>query len=421
MTTLDITWHGSFSRKAKHFLEKKIRISTEYYLRYAPQAPAEISYRCFATNSGSDKHRAIKLARGGCNVGVNPVGVAVIVRAEGTQGVLALMTAKGWTDQELVSLIENGPYLRPRATDKVVVDDVREIPSESVSPTPSGFVEGVVSEVKPEVTVPVKTLTRAAVRMRTSAYEKLVKAEVPEDEISRLKETLASIVSREVSEAGLCEVPNTLQVPVRKITEAILDHMKLPYNAAGNYRGTIANFYATRISLFALKNGDGPSVDDEAIYSDWFFDCHAVLDFVGGKNQLEALTRHRELEVSDRKAREAAPRAAPPPAAEVEDAIRKGFLPEESLIFMVLRTLEGKQEAKAELQLARQNLTAQEGIVAELRAKLEAAELQQILAEDLVKAAEAKVASFVLSPDVLSQVFAAKNRLDQLVKDLSSM
>lgn len=425
MTAISFDWQGSFSRKAKRILERKMQRSTEYFFRYAPAVPAEILYRCFETNPGSDLVRAIKLSNGGSGVRLSPVGVRVIVRAEGTQGVLAQMIVRGWTDQELAFLIENGPYMRTRVADKPmkVSHETPSVPLESEAlhqNPPSSEVEVLAEDPLPAL-APVKVLNRTTVRMKTSAYEKLVKAGVAEDEINRLKETLASIISREVREARLCEVPNTLQVPVRKITEAIMDHMKLPYNAAGNYRGTIANFYATRIALFALKNSDGPSVDDEAIYTDWFFDCHAVLDFVGGQNKLEALTIHRESEVSDRKAREATPKVAAPPAVEVEAAIKKGFLPDESLFFMVLRTLEGRQEAAAELKLARENQSAQQGIVAELRAKLELAEQQMVVAADLVLQAEAKVTSFALSKEVLAQVFAARDRLDQLVSDLGCM
>jgi hypothetical protein len=216
---------------------------------------------------------------------------------------------------------------------------------------------------------------------------------------------------------GEGEIPNLLQVSVNDITDAILEHMKLPKNGANNYRGTIANFYSTRIALFALKWED--SIDPEARYEDWLVDVLLVLDFVGGRNNLSALTRDREQEIRERLAVERMVEENPPPTAEsVEVAAVGGFVADAALLDLAMQSREGRLLAEEALQAARQNAESLAAEVVRIEAQLAAARQTHSGSLAMVAEAEEGLKKFVLTPKTVSIIRNAKTRLDALVADL---
>jgi hypothetical protein len=191
--------------------------------------------------------------------------------------------------------------------------------------------------------------------------------------------------------------------------------MGLPMNSTGTYRGIIGNFYQSRITLFALKWENSSSED--AQYTDWLFDCNIVLDFVGGKNNLAALTKARDAEVRERVAKEEAAEQNPPPKAD-EVAKAAGFLADASLLELAAQTLEGKRKAEEEAHLAETNAAKIWEEIGALEGKLEEARTAHRTASALLDAARARVSEYVLSPEAMSKIRAAKARIDALIEGL---
>lgn len=341
--------------------------------------------------------------------------VPVSVFLEGTQGLICLMGVQGLSSSELLKLIDGGPYkTKPKVEQEVLLEEVPKV----LSPT-EVFVSTVV-ETAPLDPVPpmvaVKTVGKVVQAPRITPQEILEHAGDSPEKINRLKATLATIISREVDLGKLSEVPNTLQVPVTRITQAIMEHMKLPSNPSGNYRGTIANFYASRINLFALKWNTSLVADDR--YDDWVFDCTLVLDFIGGADKLACLTREREQEVRQRLIEESTTREPPPVAAKVEAAVENGFLPDNSIFELAMRTLEGRRLAEAEVVRAEENMQSFQEIVDRLSAKLMTAQAELDEARVNLSLAKRRRDEFVFAPAVLEKVREAKARLDKLANDL---
>lgn len=250
-----------------------------------------------------------------------------------------------------------------------------------------------------------------------SPYERLVRAGFADEEIERLKETLASIVYREIGEGA---VPVAIQVPVTKITKAIIEHMKIPHNEAGNYRGKIGGFYSSRISLFGIKLDD--SLDPNDLYTDWLLDTVVILDFIGGTHSLAALTRKRETEVSEREKTEMEVSAPAPTADAVEELVEKvvaeedGWAASVAALDIAVKMHEGRIKAEERLAHAQENAEAQRTIVANLTEALSRARGDLNAAEALVVEAEQDVEQYVLRPDVAEKLRHMKERLLELAQ-----
>jgi hypothetical protein len=424
---LNIDWRG-ISPQGQKTLGKEVRTSLRDYFKYCDGSDGySIRIVAFSPERGGNAQQLLKVV--GPRKEFENYGdmVPVSIHTSGTQGLIALLAIAGLSREQVQHVLENGPYTRPKRNEVPADvptggdDGAVALPEEvatSVADTPQVVVPDEVSLPHGENPV---VVVSPPVLPRLTPREKLERVGLNEEELGRLRATLATILTREIrvqrqtGELGE-EDPNTLRVPVTRITEAILEHMKLPRNASGNYRGTIANFYVTRIALFALKSGERYVETD--VYDDWLFDCALTLDFVGGKDQLAHLTREREVEVAARIREEAKPKADPVPAAQVVAAVTGGRLPDESIFELAMRSLEGRRAAEEEVLRAQANVNALGCIVADLEAKLAQARQDMSDAEAKLRAAIAQREQFVIPAEILEKVRAAKARLDQLAKDL---
>jgi hypothetical protein len=390
-----------------------VRASLEGFFEYVPEEVGTIDFVILSAKRGSDPQRFIKVVSPLDEGRSRDSAVSVNVWTEGTQGALGLLSVEGYSAVQLEGLLERGPYnKKPRRPVEREAEEAEA--AEVVTPPVQKTV--VVTTPQPQAAAAQEETVAPTQTPRLTPLEKLQRAEVPPEEIDRLKETLSAIVHVEVARQGFAEVPSTLRVSVETITRAILDHMKLAHSRAGNYQGIVGSFYASKISLFALKY-DYPDESVESKYPDWLFDCPSVIDFVGGHNQLVALARVRKKEVEERVALDAVREPAPEPQV-VEQAAQEGFMPDNSLFALAHRFVEGREQAALELALSNENLQKQQASLNALLAQVELA--QQALAEafDLVKAAQKKVDSLVLSDAAKKRIFQAKAKLDALVSRL---
>lgn len=391
---------GHFSGKGAETLIANARRSFKDFFRGTEIGSANVLvFRC---GRGSDPQRLIKVDTTAVNVRKEKVpGVPVVICTDGTQGIFGNITVAGLSDGETQTLIENGPYLRrPKkkladatpTTETPVAVPVVVAPLLPVAPTESAQPHRPTSN-------------------RQAPLQKLLANGIETDEIERLKQTLASIIYRQIGDS---EMPSTLLVPVEGITTAIMEHMRLPRNASGSYKGIIGNFYNARIAMFALKWDDASG---DSVYTDWLFDLTLVLDFVGSKGNLAALTRVRDTEVRERTIQEEAIAANPPPKAE-QVAEAASFLADASLLELAAKTIAGKKAAEEEARLAEVNATKISEEIAVLDAKIAQAKIAFENANVLVAMAKAKVSEYVLPPEAMKKIRAAKARIDTLVEDL---
>lgn len=408
-------WLGrTVSATARKTLERHARVSLREFFRQrvVPEITLVALRAARGKNNGETfLHTLAEKPEYGYRTDFVPVSVFL----EGTQGLICLMGVQGLSSGELLKLIEGGPY---KTKPKIEKEDLPgEVPTELI---PAEVFASAIVEPAPlesiSPVVAVKTVEKVARAPRLTPQEILEHAGDSPEKINRLKATLATIISREVTFQKLKEVPNTLQVPVTRITQAIMEHMKLPSNPSGNYRGTIANFYSSRINLFALKWDTSFVADDR--YDDWVFDCTLVLDFIGGTDKLACLTREREQEVRQRLAEESKRKEPSPVAATVEAAVEKGFLPDNSIFELAMRTLEGRRLAEAEVVRAEENMQSFQEIVDRLSAKLATAQGELDEARVNLSLAKRRHDEFVFAPAVLEKVREAKARLDRLACDL---
>jgi len=407
---VEFEWAASTVGRARKDLERVATATLRDFFHFNVLL-MEIHLKIFKICRGGNQRKLVTLATECREFGANYVGLPVKVWTEGTQALVCLIQANGLKRHELKEVVENGPYyVKKHPNGKKTEGET--VPTETeaqiaVSPEAEEAEKAPIEIEKPKVRMLVP---------RLSPREKLVQAGCSDEETSRLMATLATILFREMEAAGEMDVPNTMQVPVTHITRAIMEHMRLPYNAAGNYRGTVGSFYAARITPFGLKLEGSSSTEER--YADWAFDCLKIVDFIGGKNQLVALARERNVEVQKRLEEERVPKAPPPTAEAVEEAVREGFLPDSSIFDLALRFLEGRKQASDELRLAEENLLDQQSAVDILQKKIESANSDLVAAIELKRDAEAKLSSYVLAPDILEKIRKARERIDTLADDL---
>ncbi len=423
---------GSWRSRGGAVHEKMATESVRTFFRTYEQPPEEVLVVAYSAERGGHGHNPVRLVK--TKPDPRAAGVPVMIHVKGSQGLKCLVQVPGWTDRHLEKVISDGPYLVKRkrcdnGAEAEIIDQAQEsaeVPQDdqaidwSAYEEPAGEADPI--EVPEEPTAPPEEREVAVVltapvvpTVRETPLEKLRRAKVPREEIERLRTTMASIVYRKVGDR---EVPNTLQISVTAISTAAREHMQLPMNKVGDYRGIINNFYKSRIALFGYKHES--SLDPDAQLADWIIDAELVMDFVGGKNQLAALTKVRDLEVAARKRHEeeAAAAVPPPSAVAVEEATETGFLEAEALLNMAARTLEARRAAEEELRLARENAEQLAEEVRRREAELTEARAAHESSLALVAEAETKVGEFVLSPDVVEKIRRAKQRLDALVSDL---
>ncbi len=416
---IEIEGRATFSPPAQRRIFHAMKETVGEFFRHFNGGPIEkIDLIAFRMIHAGDPRRLIKITTKTPDMGHDPKGVPVVVCGEGKQGVVCLMTVPKHTDEQLQRLVENGPYVRKKKSAKVLETSATlkllQGGDDSVQPSVETIMEAAKFEPEPVEVPTAPSEPPAPPPTKLTPFEILEANGVGSEEIERLKATLASIIYREV---GDMEVPIMLQISVGNITRAIMEHMKLPTNGRGNYQGIIGSFYSSRIALFALKWEN--SLDSNAQYTDWMFDCVLVLDFIGGSNRLAALTRDRDEEVRAREAEEAAAEENPPPTAEeVEEAAQQGFAADASLLDLAVQMLDGKRRAEEEVRLAEMNASQILGELEALKAKLASTEDSYRSALALVTDAQARVSEYVLSPEVMAKIRAAKARIDSLIKDL---
>ncbi len=426
--SIEIEERARFSSPASKRLQSAARSSIGDFFRKHEAPPETVHITVFKASSGADPEKIIKLLAGKSpEMGVQS-GIPVLIFTEGHQGLNCLMTIPGQNEQSVIELIEQGPYNRkPRrkllALPREIADSFGVMATlassaltEATEDNPAPAAEDTTDvEEATKPTAEAKSGEKPPVR-RLAPLEKLLANGVNGDEIERLKTTIASIIYRKVGES---EIPPSelLMIPVEEITKAIMEHMRLPMNDAGNYRGIIGNFYAAKISLFALKWDD--SADPDAQYTDWCFDCDLALDFIGGRSKLAALTRERDVEVSKRIARERDAAANPPVKAEaVQEVARQGFLQDAALLELARSMLDGRHAAEEAMHLAEMNAAKLLDEVAGFEARLAAAKTAHEKALTQVGEAREKIAEYVLDNETLERIRAAKARLDSLALEL---
>ncbi len=387
------------------------------FFKFCPASVPVLNLTIVSAERGGNVHRPVRIIPSRAD-GHRPSTLPVAVYTEGTQAVHGFVSSDGVSIDVLRELIENGPYhSKPKICAKAEQSTFELAPTSAVAEPEGMSVPEMakVSETVPDdpVVAAVKPLAPEPVRL--TPLQKLQRNEVSTDEINRLKETLADIVQGEKDRQRLTELPNTIEVTVSNITRSIYDHMRLQRNQSGTYQGVIANFYATRIALFAVKWQDDPQSDE--VYTPWLFDVTLVIDFIGGTDKLAALARVRRQEVKQREAEEATSQPAPQPEA-VEQAAQEDQLPDHELILVAQRFLAGQEEAKKALELARQEFELQQQNLARLLEQVKIAQAELVRSKDLVSQAEANLKTLALSDSAKKRIIAARDRLVALAAEL---
>lgn len=410
--TTRASWHGDVKAR----LQRLATASVRSFFAYAEPVPESVRLVAYVAERGGDPKNLITVSIKPAD-GKNLSGLSVKVHTEGTQCLLCKIEIDGLTVKKMRKVIKEGPYNR-KPKRAAVIDPVElELATE-----PETIVEEVAELAPSPETLGLEELAQQPAPLpltkkveRLSPNQRLIAAGIDEEEIDRLRATMAHIVDQHRDPDGT--IPNTIQVSVEAITRAAYEHAKLTPNATGTFRGIVANFYATRIALFGYKSG--LRIDSDATYDDWAIDALLVIDFVGGLDQLAALTKARKAEIAERVTREKQLLETPPPTAEiVEEAVAQGFMLDAGLLDLAMQSLNALNAAKEELALAQKNADQLSLIVQRLQAEKAKADEDLVAAIEQLVVAEEKVKQFTLSEDVLEKIREAKRRLDQLFTGL---
>lgn len=413
---IDISWKGPFSGAAQKDLGRKAKSTLKEFFKHCDAVIGKIELTALDIGAGGKAQEPVKIRPLDPTEKRPANTVPVMVFIQGAQGLSSNILIDDKSYEQAVAIIKRGPYKKRKALPEVKTPtppphlfNLQQ--EERPAPTP------VVMVTESEAVIPPLSSKPACVKKEThvkSAYEKLLSTKTPLEEIERLKATLASIVYRQFQKDG--KEDNTIQVSVEDITKAIMEHMKLPYNLRSNYQGIIGNFYNARISMFAVKWNT--SLDKNALYTDWLVDRVAVLDFIGGKNELACLTKVREQEVRARLEEEEKPKEPPPTAEKVEEAVRGGFLEDTALLDMARKTLEGKRVAEGNVAIAKTNEDSVVEKIDGIKKLLVQAEADLAIAQEFTRQEEMKLKDFEMSPEIMEKIRSAKKRIDTLMRDL---
>lgn len=422
---VNMKWRGTISHRARRTIESGVRVALKSYLQHAPLSLTEVNLIALKLAPGADLQKGIKVVPKCTEHEANKDSLLVsIATGTGNQGLVCHMSIAGVPASVLFDLIESGPYNKHRKVshEELVVEGACTSLMVATCPEPEVVeIPHEVAEVRSAPIVVVAPASEYETRRnvlsisRMSPYEKLKKNSASEEEIERLKATLASIIATELVAQGFTDVPNTLLASVEHITKAIIVHVDPSRNSKGDYQGIIANFYVTRIALFAYK-WEG-SMDEKALYHDWIFDCELVLDFVGGVDKLKHLAQERFVEVKqreeERKAQEVLPATVQPLEDAVEDKLSDFAILEMAHALMAARVL-----AQNDVDLAERNEDFQREIVVGLKQKLAEAEkvLDQATEQKLV--ALDHLEALTLSPELSQKLREIRDRIHALTTGL---
>ncbi len=290
MSLCSFTWQATDNGRAQKKLEKKASNTIMHFFESLEKKP---ELRMNVMNIGPGGRPELPLALSPKADDDMRPGVKMKIWTEGTQCLHGYMTGVDMSDTTLQNLIERGPYSIPpielAGEGAATVDNKKAEDSEA---TMLDFLASAASELEVYQPVPQENLPLE------TPLQYLVRNSVPTKDIERLKATMSRIVDLGCPKG---ELPNTIQVPVEQVTQAIMEHMGLSPNESGTYRGVIGGFYSTRIAAFGLKM-EGLRLNDDARYTDWVFDVDLIVDFVGGEDHLARLAQERSIEVSRRDA-----------------------------------------------------------------------------------------------------------------------
>lgn len=410
-----------FSNGAQAGLKKPVRESIGRYFQHVPtNSLGLLRFVGVKVDSSGNADCLIKPSLGLQNPG-QLKGVPVSVWVEGRQGVRGFLSCKDENQQPILqALIAEGRQKKPPK----VLDDVHLRPdaaADSMSPpaeTPVVQAEVVVEKPLVQESFVVRPTYSAdsALSIVVSPRRKLEEAGYPEEDIERLKATLASILVR--THASTEEIPNSLRVPVKVITQAILEHMKLPYSSLGNHQGTIGSFYSAKIALFGLKYDYGDKIDPTERYSDWLLDCSLIMDFIGGVDKLSHLVRERDQEVAARVTQEQQPKVEAPTAETITELVDGGFAADAQLLDAVAKMMVGAKEASEALMAAIVNENALELEVNRLEEILRGALRNLEQAAEFRKQAELRLKEFTLTEDVRAKIVIVRDRFNNLMQSI---
>ncbi len=425
------SWHTNLqNHRAKSNIEKDARDTLDKHFRGS--IVKSVSLVAFEIDRGGSHSQPVKLLSDN-GMGKFLKGVPVWIHTRGkSQGLRCYLSIVGVETHVLPSIIVNPPpaqMLDSRLNDlsaEVVARAVDSNQSQAISVGQSSCVD--VSNDAPASkaqVVPIHEGKREILSLKKisekssevmTPFARLKKNGISDEEIERLKATFSSIIYEELAMQGEKEVPNSLQVPVERITHGILEHMHLQKNGKGDYQGIVANFYAARVSLFACKLEDSRNPD--SLYTDWVFDCLLVLDFVGGKDRLMHLAQERKIEVQTVETRRIEKEHLPQTVDPLVMALGENTLPDHSILEMVRDILEAREIQQKEVDLAEANESFQYEIVQELEQKLAEARASYENACRLNKAAQDRLRRLILSDDVAQQVRGVRDRIVALASSL---
>lgn len=416
-----VAWLGSFSGRAEDGLEAAVRDTFEDFFKYASCGDVSLSFAAFFTKSGVTNETGIKPISYQRGMRVDYPGVPVLVHSSrGTQGVGGLLQLQGMEKADLAQLIEKGPYDKrlkavKMSCEESSLSDVRSSAtcSEASRVTTEVTLNGS-QKVTETVTVakPQQEVQQLKTVPQLSPRQKMESNGVPPEKIRGLQSAFAAIIDSEMRRLGLTELPNTLQVEVPVVTEALIEHLEIVPDKEHGFRGKVGGYYSGWVTLFGLKDiYTHDEVNDRRF---WLMDCPLVLDFIGGTDALAHLVRVRQQ-------RKVVPQEPPseqlPSAEDVEQAVAQG-LPYEEVIELARKTLEGKKLAELSLFTAQAQEVHYQLILDALQAQIAQAQQSLDAARASREEAEQYVSSFVLQPDVLERIREMKRQIDALSNEL---
>jgi hypothetical protein len=418
------TWHaGLQDQRTKSEIEKNVRRTLDKH--FNGSVVKSVSVTAVEISGGNHSQPVKLLHSNGQGKFLN--GVYVWVHTQGkSQGLKCYLTIPGVEEQALAGVIAKPPLLQAQHPQIEGVTRQISVQNPIVSKRQSICMGASNDSFPPKVSViPIHEGKREVLSLKKISEKssevmtplaRLKKNGISNEEIERLKATFSSIIYEELALQGESEVPNSLQVPVERITHGILEHMHLQKNAKGDYQGIVANFYAAKVSLFACKWEDSRNPD--SLYTDWVFDCVLVLDFVGGKDRLKHLAQERKIEVQTVETRRVEKENLPQTVDPLVLALGENTLPDHSILEMVRDILEAREIQQKEVELAEANESYQFEMVDMLEQKLAEARANYENARRLNRVAQDRLKKLMLSEEVAQQVRSVRDRIVALASSL---
>lgn len=424
MKQLAIEWVATVRQIAKRDFEKVFKAMIEGYFGFQLEVLGEIVLQVFAVKTGINAQQMMRLvAVRPQNIMPQYPGVCVQVSTNnGTQGYVCLLRSSVLSDEDLESLIEEGPFPKraPRVqggvdtkvTDGCARHSPAPVPAQIPEVAPSQEVQSdsvgpAVPEVS-DVTSSYGQVAEPSSASDLSVRSRLLRIGVPDDEIEKLKVTMASIMQAYMDEHGLQDPPHTFEVSISRITQAIREEMGLATNGRGNYQGIIGSFYSAKITIFGIRL-------DKRSKGNWILDGNTILDFVGGVDSLPGL-----------KLQHVARLGAIEAATSVHEAAREalgavggvGDADDLAIIKLAQNALAAQEEAGRRRNAAQQNLELLLAEAKRLEQELEAVKDAIPEARELLAEAERAVAAYNFPPELHDRVRVAYARLGDILRKI---